>query len=175
MLINYVFSDWLADMGNFWEFSLSVLPWRLLTFAVVFLALSVIASLFLCIWRSLFFDIATKDDIIQDRRQCPNSWFFGAEYEKVKLPKGNAIKYMLYANISYHTFWNVAVMGRWRLCGPPLNRMYFHVNDFSNNFLNPFNFLIILFMLYSLAFIWGYPIFLVITLLRMAICKKPLY
>ena len=57
MLINYYFSDWLTDMQSFWEFSLSVLPWRLLTFAVVFLALSVIASLFLCIWRSLFFDI----------------------------------------------------------------------------------------------------------------------
>ncbi|MBQ4400031.1 MAG: hypothetical protein II830_01905, partial [Alphaproteobacteria bacterium] len=132
MLINYVFSDWLADMGDFWEFSLSVLPWRLLTFAVVFLALSVVVSLFLCIWRSLFFDIATKDDIIQDRRQCPNSWFFGEDYEKVKLPKGNAIKYMLYANISYHTFWNVVVMGRWRLCGVG-NKIYFKVNRFNDN------------------------------------------
>ena len=175
MLINYCFSDWLADMGNFGDYSVSVLPWRLLTFAVVFFALSVISALFLCIWRSLFFDIATKDDIIQDRRNCPNSWFFGEDYEKVKLPKGNAVKYMLYANLSYHTFWNTVIMGRWRVCGAPINKINFRVNHFRDNIWDAFFSLKKLFTLFSLAFIWGYPIFLIITLLRMAICKKPLY
>ena len=174
MLINYCFSDWLADTKSFWDFSLSVLPWRLLTFAVVLFVLSVIVSLFLCIWRSLFFDIATKDDIIQDRRQCPNSWFFGEDYEKVKLPKKNAIRYMFYANLSYHTFWNVAVMGRWRLCGVG-NEIYFKVNRFRDNLWDPFFSLKRLFTLYSLSFIWGYLIFLIITCLRLLFCKKPLY
>jgi len=174
MLINYCFSDWLGDMQNFWEFSLSTMPWRLLTFAVVFFVLGVIISLFLCVWRSITFDIATKDDIIQDRIQCPFSWYCGDNYETVNIPKGILRSHMIRANLSYHTFWNVVIMGRWRICGSPSNRVYFKVNRFSDNVWDPFCWLKRLFTLYSLAFIWGYPIFLVITLLRMAFCKKPL-
>ncbi|MBQ8481863.1 MAG: hypothetical protein IJ532_04965 [Alphaproteobacteria bacterium] len=171
---NYGFSDWLADMDNFWEFSLSVLPWRLLTFAVIFFVISVVISLFLCIRRSLFFDLATKDDIIQDRRQCPNSWYFGEDYEKVRLSKIAMCEYMLCANLSYHIFWNVVVMGRWRVCGAPHNEIYFRVNRFSDNNWDIFLYLKRLFLIFSLSFIWGYVIFLIITALRLIFCKKPL-
>lgn len=174
MYSNYTSSDWFFDMQRLQDFCVSVLPWRLLTFAVVLLAISVISALLLCIWRSLFFDIATKDDIIQDRRHCPNSWYFGEDYEKVKLKPEIMRIYLLYANLSYHTFWNVVMMGRWRLCGEPYNHIYFRVNRFSENFLDPFVFFKRLFMLYSLSFVWGYLIFLLITSLRLLFCKKPL-
>ncbi len=174
MANDYGFSDWLSDMENFWNFSLSELPWRLLSFAVYLFIISTAISLFLCVWRSLRFDIATKDDIIQDRRHCPNSWFYGEDYEKVKLAKKVALKHLLYANLSYHTFWNVCAMGRWRFCGKPYNEIYFRVNRFSDDDWDLFLYFKRLFTLFSLSFVWGYVIFLIIAGLRLIFCKKPL-
>ena len=173
---NYGFSDWLTDMQSNWDFSVSVLPWRLLTFAVVMFVLSAVWSLFLLIWRSLTFDIADKDDIIQDRRNCPNSWFFGEDYEKVdkEMKKSVIRSHMLKANLGYHTFWNAVVMGRYRLCGAPMNRIYFRVNCFNDNLWDLLIYFKRLFTVYSLMFIWGYPIFLVIALIRMKFHKDPL-
>ncbi len=171
---NYGFSDWLTDMQSTWDFSISVLPWRLLTVAAMFFVLSAVCALFLLIWRSLTFDIADKDDIIQDRRHCPNSWFFGEDYEKVNMKKSAICMYMLKANLGYHTFWNAAVMGRFRVCGAPSNKWYFRVNRFNDRTWDIFATLKQLFNVYSLMFIWGYPVFLVITLIRMKFHKDPL-
>ena len=165
---NY-FSDWLTDM----QYTISVLPWHLLTFLVVMLIVSVIISLFLCLWRSLTFSIAAKEDIVHDRVQCVQSWYYGQDYKTVEIPKEILFKHMVKANLSYHTFWNVAVMGRWRLCGEPNNRMYFNVNRFRDDILG-FRSIKKLFAFFSLSFIWGYPIFLILTLLRMALKKEPL-
>ena len=174
MSSNYSFSDWLTDMQRGWDFSLSVLPWQLLTSAVVLFVLSAICALFLLILRSLTFDIADKDDIIQDRRHCPTSWFYGEDYEKIDIKKSAICKYMLYANLSYHTFWNIVVMGRWRICGETYNKMYFRVNRFSEQTWDIFAYLKRMFTVYSLMFIWGYPFFLIITLIRMKFHKDPL-
>lgn len=171
---NYGFSDWLTDMQLSLDYSISVLPWRLLTTLAVLFAFSAIASLILCIWRSLTFDIAVKEDIVQDRVQCVNSWYCGKDYKTVEIPKEILRKHMIRANLSYHTFRNVVVMGRWRLCGAPHNRIYFKVNRFSDNNFDIFCGIKQLFTVLSLSFIWGYPIFLIITLLRMAFKKEPL-
>ena len=171
---NYGFSDWLADMQSAWDSSISALPWRVVTFLAVLFVISAIASLFLCIWRSFTFDIAVKEDIVQDRVQCVNSWYCGQDYKTVEIPKEILRIHMLRANLSYHTFWNVSVLGRWRICGEPHNRIYFKVNRFSDNNFDIFRTTKRLFTLYSLSFIWGYPIFLIITLLRMAFKKGPL-
>ena len=171
---NYVFSDWLADMQSTIDFSLSVLPWQLLTFAVVVFVLCAICAPFLLIVRSLTFDIADKDDIIQDRRHCPTSWFFGEDYEKVNMKKSAIRLYMLKANLGYRTFWNTVVMGHYRVCGAPANRMYFRVNRFSDRTWDIFSYTKRMFTIYSLMFIWGYPVFLVITLIRMKFHKDPL-
>ena len=156
------------------ENRISELPWRLLTFATFLFLFSTFASLVLAIWRSFTFDIATKDDIVQDRIQCPNSWYCGQDYETVNIPKEIIRKHMLRANLSYHTFWNVVVMGRWRLCGALYNKIYFKVNRFSDSLIDVLAPIKQLFTLYSLSFIWGYPIFLLITLMRMALKKEPL-
>lgn len=57
---NYGFSDWLTDMQSSWDYSISVLPWRLLTTLAILFAFSTIASLFLCIWRSFTFDMPSR-------------------------------------------------------------------------------------------------------------------
>ena len=165
---NYGFSDWLTDMRLF----VSVLPCQVMTFLELLLIVSVIVSLFFCISRSLTFDIAVKGDIVQDRVQCVNSWYYGQDYKTVEIPKEILRKHMAKANLSYHTFWNVVIMGRWRLCGSLSNRIYFKVNRFNDSI---FDFRgIRLLALFSLSFIWGYPIFLIVTLLRMAFTKEPL-
>lgn len=174
MAVNYFFSEWLFDVKDFSEFFASVWLKNWLHFAVSLFVVSMILSLIFCIWRSLSFDIASKDDIIQDRRQCPNSFYFGEDYEKVTLSKKAIRKYMLYANLSYHTFWNVVIMGRWRFCGAPFNKIYFQVNKFKNYDWHPFHPIERFFTLYSLSFIWGYLIFLPITALRLTFCKKTL-
>lgn len=173
---NYGFSDWLADMQYMVENGISALPWRLLTVAAFLFVLSVICSLYLLILRSLTFDIADKDDIIQDRRNCPNSWFFGEDYEKVntEMKKSVIRSYMLKANLGYYTFWNVVIMGYYRLCGTPRNKIYFRVNRFTDRHWDIFASIKQLFTVYSLMFIWGYPVFLVITLIRMKFHKDPL-
>lgn len=172
MDINYFLS--LSDMRDFCDFVISGSLNHLSSFAGRLFFISMSFSLFFCFWRSLSFDIATKDDIIQDRRQCPNSFYFGEDYDKVDLSKRALRRYMLYANLSYHTFWNVVVMGRWRLCGAPFNKIYFRVNRFKNYDLHPFHLIERFFTLYSLSFIWGYLIFLPITALRLVFCKKAL-
>ena len=165
---NYGFSDWFTDM----QLLVPVGLWQLMTFFVFVLIVGAIISLFLCIVRSFVFDIAVKEDIVQDRVQCVNSWYYGEDYRTVEIPKEILRKHMIYANLSYHTFWNVVIMGRWRLCGKLSNRIYFNVNRFSDGVFSFRSFRLL--NLFSLLFIWGYPIFLVITLLRMALKQESL-
>jgi len=171
-----VFDKWLSDL----RFMLANLPdalvYSVLTVGTFLFAVSFCVSAIRIFTRSVSFDLAGRDDILQDKLHNPCSWYDGT-YE---LPPENIKKAMIYANLSYHTFWNAVVMYRYRLCGEPINRMYFRVNRWSNHDFLPFGLFTTTFrftMLYSLCFIWGYPIFLIITLIRMKLYakKQPLY
>lgn len=87
-------------------------------------------------------------------------------------------KAMIYANLSYHTFWNAVIMYRYWICGNPWNKIYFRVNRWDNQNWFPFTAAFFqMTMLCSLCFIWGYSIFRLIVLIRMKFYarKKTLY
>lgn len=168
------FYKWLDGL----HFTLENLPdaliFSVLTVGTYVFSISLCVSIIRIFTRSLCFELAGKEDILQDKLHNPYSWYNG-NYE---LPKENIKKAMIYANLSYHTFWNAVIMYRYRLCGHPWNKMYFRVNRWSS--MDWFPLMMVFFqttMLCSLCFVWGYPIFLVIVLIRMKFYarKKPLY
>lgn len=168
------FYKWLESL----RFTLENLPdaliFSVLTVGTYVFVISMCFSIVRIFTRSCAFDLAGKEDILQDKLRNPFSWYDGT-YE---LPAENIKKAMIYANLSYHTFWNAVVMYRYRLCGHPWNKMYFKVNRWSDQdwFLLMMTFFRLT-MLCSFCFVWGYPIFLLIVLIRMKVYakKKPLY
>lgn len=168
------FYKWLENLRLTWEYLPDALVYSVLTVATYVFIISFCFSVVRIFTRSCAFDIAGRDDILQDKLHNPLSWYDGT-YE---LPKENIKKSVNYANLSYHTFWNAVIMYRYRICGEPMNRMYFRVNRWSNR--DWFPLMMVFFqttMLCSLCFVWGYPIFYVITRIRMKIYakKQPLY
>jgi hypothetical protein len=170
------FEAWLDSLRLAWDSFPDALVFALLTVGTLLFIVSLCLSIIRIFTRSIFFDLAGRDDILQDKLQNPYSFYDGT-YE---LPKKNIKAAMLYANLSYHTFWNAVIMYRYRLCGAPTNRMYFRVNRWRNHDFLPFGLFTATFrftMLFSLCFIWGYLIFLPIVLIRMKLYarKQPLY
>lgn len=164
-MYNYVLSGWLADLLNVW----CTLPYE---FRLVLIALFSIAMLF-CITYTLQLDLADKQDILADKYNNPYSFYDGT-YE---LPRLNIARAMCYANLSYHTFWNAVVMHRFRFCRHTCPQIYFRVNKFSECwFLFPHIYAIVRpIMFLSLAFIWGYLVFLIVMLIRMCCYSEDLY
>lgn len=168
------FDKWLDGLRLTLNNLPDVLVFSVLTVATYVFVISFCVSIFRIFTRSLSFDIAGRDDILQDKLHNPLSWYDGT-YE---LPAANIKKAMIYANLSYHTFWNAVIMYRYRICGDPWNKMYFRVNRWSSQHWFPFTAAFFqMTMLCSLCFIWGYPIFCLIVLIRMKFYarKKPLY
>lgn len=164
-MYNFVLFDWLSNMHD-----LLHLPDTLPTSTVVLIGCLFVIAILLCVYHSMILDIADKNDILADKYNNPYSFYDGT-YE---LPRHNIRKAMIHANLSYHTFWNAVIMFRFRACLHKSRQCYFRVNRFSNiKFPHVFVFERPI-MLLSLAFIWGYPLFLLITLCRMSCYKKDL-
>ena len=160
-MYNYVFFGWISGIRNcLYELPPGVVIWSVLIFTIAVL---------LCIHLSLSMDLADKYDILADKYNNPCSFYDGT-YE---LPRSNIRKAMIYANLSYHTFWNIVVMCRFRVCLHKCPQVYFRVNRFSELGL-PFFVLVRALMFLSLAFVWGYPLFLLIVLCRMMFYKSDL-
>lgn len=175
-MIKSGFEVWQDNLHLAWENFPDAFVYSLLTVGTWLFIISLCFSVIRIFTRSIAFDLAGKEDILQDKLHNPYSFYDGT-YE---LPAENIKRAMIYANLSYHTFWNAVVMYRYRLCGEPINRMYFRVNRWSNHDFLPFGLFTTTFrftMLYSLCFIWGYPVFLAIVLIRMKLYaqKQPLY
>lgn len=173
-MYNSGFNQWLENARFAWQNLPNALVFALLTVGTGLFAISLCFAVIRIFTQSCKFDIAGRDDILQDKLHNPYSWYDGT-YE---LPTENIKKAMIYANLSYHTFWNAVVMYRYRICGTPCNRMYFRVNRWHNRDWFPIQTAVFrTTMICSLCFIWGYPIFLVITLIRMKLYarKNPLY
>ena len=127
---------------------------------IVGYAVTVIIAIFLVCYNTFkCFDLATPKDILADKLNDPWSFYDGT-YE---LPKGNIAKALRYANYSYHSFWNAIIIGRFRCCLHVCPHPMFRVNKFLPN---PFPDLALIkqvVMIASLAFIWGYPLFLLLV------------
>ncbi|MBR1825830.1 MAG: hypothetical protein IJ770_04505 [Alphaproteobacteria bacterium] len=163
-MYNYGFSKWLEDLQIVWQNLPDALVYSVLTVATYLFVISMCFSVIRIFTRSMVFDIAGREDILQDKLQNPHSWYDGT-YE---LPAENIKKSVNYANLSYHTFWNAVIMYRYRICGDPWNKLYFRVNRWSSNIWFPLMAMVFqTTMLCSLCFIWGYPIFYVIARIRM--------
>ncbi len=162
---NYELSNWLDYMQN----SLHISPWVMLTILTYFFVMCCYGALIICIWRTFSLDLADKQDILADKYNNPLSFYDGTH----ELTRKNIAKAMCYANLSYHTYWNAVIKCRYRLCLHKCPRPYFHVNHFKEswNIFSPFSKIC---MIYSLAFIWGYPLFLIIILLRMYLYRDKL-
>lgn len=173
-MYNSGFNQWFENLHLVWQNLPDALVFSVLTVGTYVFVISMCFSIVRIFTQSCKFDIAGRDDILQDKLHNPLSWYDGT-YE---LPKENIKKAMIYANLSYHTFWNAVIMYRYRICGDPWNRMYFRVNRWSNHSWFP---LMTAFfqitMICSLCFVWGYPIFLIIALFRMKLYarKQQLY
>ena len=166
------FDKWLSDL----HFMLANLPdvfmYSVLTVATFLFAVSFCVSLVRIFSSSVKMNIAGREDILLDKLHDAYSWSDGT-YE---LPAKNIKKAMIYANLSYYTFWNAVIMYRYRICG--MNSIYFRVNRWSDCVWLPISSAFFrMTMICSLCFIWGYPIFYVITRIRMKLYakKKPLY
>lgn len=173
-MYNSGFNQWLENLHLTWQLLPDALVYSVLTVSTYLFIVSMCFAIVRIFTQSCRFSIAGRDDILQDKLQNPLSWYDGT-YE---LPKENIKKAVNYANLSYHTFWNAVIMYRYRLCGDPWNRIYFRVNRWSSNNWFPITTMVFqTTMICSLCFIWGYPIFLVITLIRMKLYarKKTLY
>jgi len=160
-MYNSVFSCCFADIVKVWY----ALPYASLFILIMLFSF---ATLF-CITRSLQLDLADKQDILADKYNNPYSFYDGT-YE---LPRLNIARAMCYANLSYHTFWNAVIMHRFRWCEHKCPQIYFRVNRFR---AYSFPFMpshIVMFL--SLAFIWGYIIFLIIILIRLCFYGKALF
>ncbi len=161
----------LADLLNDMQRILHALPYDLLLGAFALFCYGVIAAFLLCVKKSFTLDLADKQDILADKYNNPFSFYDGT----CELPRINIFKAMCYANLSYHTFWNAVIMCRFRFCKHKCPQMYFRVNRFSNYGFFAVKFIEIPIMMFSLAFIWGYPLFLLIMILRMCFYSKDLY
>ena len=166
-MYNSVFSDLLNDM----QYILHALPYNLLFGTVMLFCYSVVAAFLLCVRKSFLLDLADKQDILADKYNNPYSFYDGT-YE---LPRVNIFKAMCYANLSYRTFWNAVIMCRFRICMHKFPQMHFRVNHFSEYGFFAIAFIEVPIMMFSLAFIWGYPLFLLIMFLRMCFYGKDLY
>ncbi|MBO6281850.1 MAG: hypothetical protein ILA52_02795 [Alphaproteobacteria bacterium] len=164
---NFVFSDLLNDM----QYILHGVSYRLLLCTFVLFCCIIAVALILCVLKSFSLDLADKQDILADKYNNPYSSYDGT-YE---LPRTNIFKAMCYANLSYHTFWNAVIMSRFRICMHKCPQVYFRVNCFSSHGFLTIRYPDVLVMMFSLSFIWGYPLFLLIMLLRMGFYSKDLY
>lgn len=165
---------WLEDLRTVSENLPDALLYAVLTVGTFVFVISMCFSVIRIFTRSFALEIAGREDILQDKLHNPYSWYDGT-YE---LPKENIWRAMIYANLSYHTFWNAVIMYRYRFCGDPWNKIYFRVNRFSSmDFFPLITAVFRMTMLCSLCFVWGYPIFLIIVWFRMKLYakKKPLY
>lgn len=170
------FETWLDHLSLTWESLPDALVYAVLMTGTWLFIISMCFSIIRIFTRSIAFDLAGREDILQDKLHNPYSMYDGT-YE---LPAAKIKAAMIYANLSYYTFWNAVVMYRYRFCGHPWNKMYFRVNRWSNADLllvGPLTAIFRLTMICSLCFLWGYPVFLLITLIRMKLYskKKPLY
>ena len=164
-MYNSVFSGWLADILNVWF----AIPYDFRTLLIILFCMAVL----FCITGTLRIDLADKQDILADKYNDPYSFYDGT-YE---LPRTNIFKAMCYANLSYHTFWNAVVLYRYRLCLHTCPQIYFRVNKFYELGMVIAHVYVIIrpVMFLSLAFIWGYPIFLIVMLIRLLCYDKNLY
>ena len=165
---------WYESLRFTWENLPDALIYALLSVATLVFIISFCFSIVRVFTRACAFDLAGRDDILKDKLHDAFSFYDGT-YE---LPKENIKKAMIYANLSYHTFWNAVIMYRYRTCGDPWNRMYFRVNRWNNHNWFPLTMIFFQYtMLCSLCFLWGYPIFWAVTRVRMKLYakKQPLY
>ena len=134
----------------------------LFPYIAVYAVIIVIAVILVCYNTLNDFDLATSEDIIADTINDPWCDYIGAKGQNDP-PKWFIKKGLRYANYSYHSFWHGVILDRYRICKHRRRQMYFRVNDFYNH---PFVDIVLLkqaFMFISLAFIWGYPLFLLLV------------
>lgn len=173
-MYNSGFNQWFENLRIAWQNLPDALVFALLTVATWLFIISLFFAIVRIFTQSCKFSIAGRNDILQDKLHNPYSWYDGT-YE---LPTENIKKAMIYANLSYRTFWNAVIMYRYRICGYPWNQIYFRVNRWSDRNWFPITTMVFqTTMICSLCFIWGYPIFLIISLIRMKLYARenPLY
>lgn len=128
----------------------------------VYAVVVVIAVILICYNTLITFDLATSEDIIADTINDPWCDYRGGKDEKDP-PKWFIKKRLRYANYSYHSFWNAVILVRYRVCNHQRRHPYFRVNSFYEHPFEYIAFLEQVVMFISLAFIWGYPLFLLLV------------
>lgn len=116
-----------------------------------------LSSLYEIIKSSVDLNIFNKEDIIKDSEATQKG------RRNHELSSADIFSKTLWANLGYYTFWNAIIMEKCL----KINR----VNKFIDNMVTPAE---VTLKKLTLAFIWGYPIYLLIMTFRLIFYKGEL-
>lgn len=149
--------DWVQSLSPIQKVALIIL----LSSFISFLLFALVA----CIRSSFNLELIGKNEILEDKKNNPYNLYDGTR----ELPKISIFTAMIYANLSYHTFWNVVILQKFR--SSYNNR----INNFISLYMTNLPDVNVASQIATLGFVWEYPIFLVIMSLRLIFYKGQLY
>lgn len=149
--------NWVQSLSPIQKVALIIL----LSSFISFLLFALVA----CIRSSFNLELLGKKEVLEDKKNDLSNLYDGTQ----KLPRIRIFTAMLYANLSYHTFWNAIILQKFR--SPYNNR----INTFVSFPMTTMSDADVVSQIATLGLVWEYPIFLVIMSLRLIFYKGQLY